>query len=57
MDATSQACARFLQYPELELSNNLGGELDASRSSWSAELDSYRKRAGRTEDCSDSFGG
>ena len=35
----------------------LGGELDASRSSRSEELDSHRKLAGGTEDRSDSFGG
>jgi hypothetical protein len=30
---------------------------DASRSSWSKELDPYRKLAGGTEDCDDNFGG
>jgi transposase len=34
-----------------------GGELDASRSSRSKELDPHRKLAGGTEDRSDSFGG
>jgi transposase len=43
---------RFLQYPELEL---IGGELNASRSSWPEELGAHRKCAGWTEDRSDSF--
>jgi hypothetical protein len=35
----------------------LGGELNTSRSPCSKELDPHRKRAGGTEDCRDSFGG
>jgi transposase IS66 family protein len=48
---------RFLEYAELELSNNLAEKSMRTVGSWSKELDPHRKRAGRTEDRGDSFGG
>jgi hypothetical protein len=40
-----QKLTRFLEYPELELSNNLAENSDATGGSWSAKLDPRQDRA------------
>lgn len=46
----------FLEYPDLELSNNPGGELDATGGSWSKELDTHRQPTSGTEGRGDCLG-